>query len=185
METLLSILQARKHKTDKHTDHHYVQDFYDPAFASFKDSPISVLEIGVWNGESMKLWSDFFKKASHIVGIDIFTRTSIEQVQQNLTGFNTELHRLNSIQCTDEELVQFQIQYPDGFNIIIDDGDHSAEAQLITFSRFSKLVKEGGIYIIEDIADRNVETISNNIQNVEIKVSDGEKYKSKFGVIYF
>jgi predicted O-methyltransferase YrrM len=185
METLLNILQTRRYRTDKHTDHHYVQDFYDPAFAPFKEKPISFLEIGVWNGESMKLWSDFFKKASYIVGIDIFTRTSIEQVQQNLAGFNTELHRLNSTQCTDEELIQFQTQYPGGFDIIIDDGDHSAEAQLTTFSRFSNLVKEGGIYIIEDIADKNVEIISNNIENVEIKVSNGEKYKSKFGVIYF
>ena len=185
METLLNILQNRRYNTDKHTDHHYVQDFYDTAFAPFKEKTISFLEIGVWNGESMKLWSDFFTNASHIVGIDIFTRTSIEQVQKNLEKFNAKLHKLNSMSCSDEELIQLQNQYHEGFDIIIDDGNHSAAAQIATFIKFSTLVKEGGMYIIEDIANDNVKLISDNIQNVQIKVSDGEKYKSKFGVIYF
>jgi len=59
---LIEILEEKQYKTDKWTDHHYVQDIYEPLFAQYREKEINFCEVGVWNGESMKLWSDYFVK---------------------------------------------------------------------------------------------------------------------------
>ena len=81
---LLDILNEKHYNTDKHTDHDYVQTIYDPMFEVWQYSKINFLEIGVYNGESMKLWSDYFTNAKNIVGVDIFERTSLSEVKDNV-----------------------------------------------------------------------------------------------------
>ena len=44
----------------------------------------------------MKLWSDYFVNANNIVGIDIFTRTEMSEVEKNLDGYDVKLHKFNS-----------------------------------------------------------------------------------------
>ena len=70
---LIEILQQKQYNTDKWTDHHYVQELYEPEFQPFQDKEINFLEIGVLMGESMKLWSKYFPNVN-LYGIDIFTR---------------------------------------------------------------------------------------------------------------
>ena len=53
---------------------------------TIQSQKINFLEIGVFNGESMKLWHDYFVNAKNIVGIDIFTRTTIEEVSKIQDG---------------------------------------------------------------------------------------------------
>ena len=55
---LIDILNERKYQTDKHTDHHYIQEFYEIEFENLRDKELNVLEIGVWRGDSLKLWHD-------------------------------------------------------------------------------------------------------------------------------
>jgi len=147
---LIDILNERQYKTDKHTSHDYIQTIYDPMFEVIKDDNISLCEIGVHNGESMKLWSDYFTNAKHIVGVDIFERTSLEEVKDNLKDYNVNLHKFNSTEDTDESKA-FIEQYSDGFDIIIDDGNHHWQSQIDTFKKFSPLMNTGGVYIIEDV----------------------------------
>ena len=42
-------------------------------------------------------------------------------------------------------------QYPEGFDIIIDDGPHDIESQIAGLDLYLQKVKKGGLYIIEDI----------------------------------
>ena len=46
-------------------------DEYDRLFSSMRDRPVRLLEIGVQNGGSLDIWSQFFPKAQAIVGCDI------------------------------------------------------------------------------------------------------------------
>lgn len=201
--TLLEILNKNKYKTDKHTNHHYIQNFYDKEFSVYKDREINLLEIGVWNGESMKLWSDYFTSAKMLVGVDTFERVPIDKVMKQLNGYNTGLHKLDSVNCSDTELQEFKDLYHndwlDGFDIIIDDGLHTTDAQIKTFNNFSSLMKEGGLYIIEDIpgghsvdvpekeSDKDsINEIKNNIPNVEIGISNGNRWKNQpYGIVRF
>ena len=56
--------------TDKSSlDHNYTET-YDRLFHSLRNAQITLLEIGVSSGASLKMWLDYFPLA-HIVGFDI------------------------------------------------------------------------------------------------------------------
>ena len=142
---LIDILTERGYRTDKHTDHRYVQEFYEKEFADLQEKKLNVLEIGILYGESLKLWHDYFIN-SNIYGADNFHRVSEADVSKNLSKFNRIKQSLNV--NTLKEKLQFDVQ----MDIIIDDGCHGPGAQVITYNNSKHLLKEGGIYIIEDIA---------------------------------
>ena len=144
--TLMDILSENRYKTDKHTDHHHVQEFYQPTFEKIQYQKLNILEIGIWNGESLKLWHDFFTQ-SDIYGADHFVRTSEQQVRANLLGYN-RIRGMRKLDTT-EEKIKFDVQ----MDIIIDDGAHSPEAQIKTYHNSIHLLKEGGLYIIEDFRE--------------------------------
>lgn len=160
MQTLMGILNNNKYKTDKHTGHMYVQDFYEKLFSPFQDKKINVLEIGVFRGESMKLWCDYFDNAKNVVGIDIFNRSgcSLEEVEDALSNYDVKLYNINSYVGDEDKLEEFKKKYSGGFDIIMDDGTHSPEGQLNTFRRFNSLMNEGGLYIIEDCGQSSMAT---------------------------
>ena len=75
--------------TDKNTLHSYM-DVYEKIFEKYRNDPVSMLEVGVASGGSLKLWKDFFKEGSCISGIDnwdfarhdpsaIFTQDQLER----------------------------------------------------------------------------------------------------------
>ena len=204
MKKLIDILKDKKYQTDKWTDHYYVQDLYEPLFEQFQNKKVNVLEIGVWNGESMKLWHDYFVNAKNIVGIDIFVRSSFKEVSGWLKDYDVKLHKFNSHKDLDK-LKEFSETYQDGFDIIIDDGSHWYENQINTYKKFKNLMNPGGVYIIEDISFEREESVytsykltESGMQNVvEAKIqrdipemqfymTGGELFQNQpVGVIYF
>lgn len=50
-------------KTDKNTIHSYLP-LYQKLLISKKETAKNVLEVGIYNGGSIKLWSDFFTNAN-------------------------------------------------------------------------------------------------------------------------
>jgi len=192
---LIDILNKKGYNTDKHTNHNYIQGYYDEAFMPYKEQNINFLEIGILAGESMKLWHDYFINAKNIVGIDIFARVSRPQVESNLRDFDVKLHAINShgdgdfitgsAEGDEQKLKDFKKHYG-GFDIIIDDGHHRASSQINTYNRFSDLMNKDGLYIIEDIIQESVSEIKENIPNIEVLISNGNKFKNQpFGVIKY
>lgn len=179
--TLLEILEQKGYRTDKHTVHRYIQEFYDEEFQKYKDldKPINLLEIGVLHGESMKLWRDYFGPESLMVGLDIYKRVPFNQVENNLQEFNVKLHLVDSFQEDSgarQSRVKFLEEYEDlGFDIIIDDGLHTEESQFKTFHNFKGLMNDGGLYVIEDVRKTSIKKLS-EIENIEIlELNDGPK----------
>ena len=204
MKKLIDILKEKKYETDKWTDHYYVQHIYEDLFAQFNHKKINFLEIGVFNGESMKLWHDYFVNAKNIVGIDIFVRSSFKEVSGWLKDYDVKLHKFNSHEDTDK-FNKFADTYKEGFDIIIDDGSHWYENQINTYKKFKNLMNPGGVYIIEDISFEREESVytsykltESGMQNVvEAKIqrdipemqfymTGGELFQNQpVGVIYF
>jgi len=206
MKKLIDILKEKKYETDKWTDHYYVQHIYEDLFAQFNHKKINFLEIGVFNGESMKLWHDYFVNAKNIVGIDIFTRTTIEEVSKNLKGYDVDLHKINSKDDINK-IREFSKKYKDGFDIIIDDGSHWYRSQIDTYKNFKNMMNPGGVYIIEDISFDDEESmydsfelsqngkgmeyftrsvIQKEIPEINFNMSGGEKFQNQpVGIIYF
>lgn len=133
-----SFYDIGKNLTDKIYHHRY--DRYYPIFIDkFRDKEFNLLEIGIKDSNSIKLWEEYFPLAQ-IYGIDINISYSKDRVN---------VYRLD--QSSDNDLDKALSIIPK-CDIIIDDGSHVPEHQLKTFKKlFDNLLNYGGVYIIEDI----------------------------------
>lgn len=141
---------CQKHGTDKGAIdaaghpmdivHNYA-DFYEVVFGGMRRQVKSVLECGILRGESLRLWREYFPNAL-ITGVDIdetalFNEERIETFQADQTdpaSIKRFLERVNNRQ----------------FNVIIDDGLHTAKAAITFFDNVIGNLADDGIYIIED-----------------------------------
>jgi len=135
--------------TSKVDLHNYIP-IYENLFKDLKHKPIDFLEIGIYNGGSLKLWRDYFTQAT-ITGIDIvYTDTA----KTTLADTNVNVYLSDSTDSNSDVLTN-KIKNTD-FDVIIDDGCHSFEYQYKTLQNYWKKLKNGGIYIIEDIEPRTL-----------------------------
>ena len=161
------ILKTKGYDTDKRDRHKEYLDKYEELFAPLQDKEINFLEIGVLAGESMKLWSDYFSKGN-IYGIDIFNRTDLQNVKDNLSKFSNVVSVEKVDSCgyvgdSVEERDKYLDTIDDGFfDIIVDDGLHKSQHQIATYYNFISKLKPNGMYIIEDIKNWD-----NHLHNLE------------------
>jgi hypothetical protein len=52
---------------------------------------------------------------------------------------------------TNESVEFLKEKYSEGFDIIVEDGPHTLESQIFALREYPKLLKKGGILVIEDI----------------------------------
>ena len=118
-----------------------------------REKPFKIFEIGVGTGGSIELWYKISKELKidfEITAIDIRIRPAVIKEIQNLTtdDGSVRLHRCNSnnIELLDE------ILQDEKFDLIIDDGSHESDSIVNSFhSLFIDRLKDGGLYIIEDL----------------------------------
>lgn len=135
---------ANKYGSDKGNQYgscHGFTDVYDTQLSSIRQSATSVLEIGVNDGASLKMWYEYFPRAI-IYGVDI----------DNKSQYDNERVVCNILdQSSKEYLEHFANNIGLEFDFIIDDGSHHMQDQQLTFGYFFPLLKSGGIYVIEDL----------------------------------
>jgi hypothetical protein len=167
--------------TDKWGLHFYTKH-YDTHFKSFRDKKISFLEIGVGGhdnpragGSSLRMWKKYFPYAN-INSIDIYDKSFLEEKRIRIFKGSQIDHAflLDVIK---------EIGNPD---IIIDDGSHVNSHVIETFKILFPLLKDGGIYAIEDTQtsywpsfggdSQNLDN-SNTIQNFFKKLTDSLNYE--------
>lgn len=126
--------------TDKYWRHNYTH-LYDKYLNGHK--PLNILEIGVKRGSSLLMWKKAFPKAT-ISGIDI------EDVSdRNILRGNKDLHLFVGDQ-SDRKFLH-KVSESGSFDLIVDDGSHHPEHQLITLDSLWPHLSKGGLYVIEDI----------------------------------
>ena len=127
---------------DKGTVHSYIPE-YERLLSPYREKNIKLLEVGIAYGESLEMWHEYFSKGK-IYGVDIHT---------NEIGpyLNDERFDISIIDATNP-LIKSYFE-GDKFDIIIDDGSHRFEDQVKTFNLLRDHMNEGGIYIIEDVAN--------------------------------
>jgi len=114
---------------------------YSRHFAPYVGKPISLLEIGVYRGGSMRMWSSYFGPQTRLVGLDIdpLAKTAAGDRYEVVIGDQT-----------DTDLLRQVVEQYGPFDIIIDDGGHTMEQQIASAEALFPGVKEGGIYLVED-----------------------------------
>ena len=134
---------------------------YHSLFKHIKNKNINLLEIGIGTmipgvassmvgyslpgykpGGSLRAWRDFFTKGD-ISGVDI-------QKDTQFTENRIKTYLYNSTETASTSKFK-KVLGGKTFDIIIDDGSHWDEHQLKTLINFYPLLKDGGIYVIEDV----------------------------------
>jgi len=140
---------ANKFMTDKGTKEgecHGYTEFYEPLFQRYKrDRHVSVLEVGVFNGASLKMYDEYFCGDCSIVGIDLESKK-----QYDTDNIRTVVANQGSRKDL-EEFVNMCRQEGRTFDIIVDDGSHINAHQQLTLYYLSQLPSKDGIYIVEDL----------------------------------
>ena len=138
---------------DKITFHHY-DDVYSFLFKNLRERKLKILEIGI-SQSSMSLWQRYFPYAK-IYGVDLGIWDGCGLYNNR---FNTKFgckysDRVQLFQgdILDQKFLTRLVEVVGEVDIIIDDGAHTPEHSIVPFFKFfSKLLKPGGIYSIEDI----------------------------------
>lgn len=153
-----------KYGTDK-ADNGYLI-IYHIFFNRICKSAKNILEIGIQHGYSLKMWEEYFPNAM-IFGVDIDDKSQ----------FNND--RIRTIKG-DQANRDFLNSLPASFDIIIDDGGHTMEQQMISFGCLFKKVRPGGFYVIEDLGTSlmPVHTYGGNALNIDTTLSALEQFKS-------
>ena len=171
-------------KTDKNTVHSYL-GLYQTLLEGKRESAKHVLEVGVFNGGSIKLWKDFFTNAI-VHGADIL---SIDKMWKDIT--NTDRIVLyNSIDAYSEDVVNsLFVSKNITFDFVLDDGPHTLDSMKQFIHLYLPLLAEDGILIIEDVQDIHwIEILTNEVP-IELKsciqVFDLRKNKNRWDDIVF
>ena len=120
--------------------HHGYHRFYPWFLNHLRGQNVNFLEIGIDKTESLRLWKGYFNSVN-LHGIDIDYK--------NFDDTEVTLHKID--QSNALQLDKFVATVGIKFDVILDDGSHVPEHQMLTINKLWDLVKPGGIYIIEDI----------------------------------
>jgi len=133
---------------DKGKHHHDYLSYYQKIFNRVK-SNFKLLEIGIAEGYSIISFLRTYPNST-IYGVDI----NLKSWDENYNKFNitdSEKHRLNIINgdATHNSILN---KIPNNLDIILDDGSHTTNDMINSFSLLFKYkLKKGGVYIIEDV----------------------------------
>jgi hypothetical protein len=141
MESLTQIFD--KYESDKNSRYHNYCRQYDDILKKYRSSNIGFLELGVFKGESLKIWREVFPNASHIVGVDIDPECKqYEDIDNNIF--------VEIGDATDISFLNYLIRKYNYFNLIIDDASHTNRDVILSFEKLFPIVEDNGLYIVED-----------------------------------
>lgn len=120
---------------------HYFE-IYERHLERFRGREINMLEIGVSHGGSLQMWKHYLGDKAHIHGVDIadFCKTLEEDRVRIFIGDQADPAFLQSLKA--------QIPRVD---ILLDDGGHRMDQQIITFRELFDHITDDGVYICEDL----------------------------------
>lgn len=145
--------------TDKNTSHNYITEYYDKLFTSLRNTPLTILEIGNYRGDFLRLCRDYLLSKCTIVGIDINPYNGFLS-EEKITFYKKDAY------CQ-ETLDMFPNDY---FDICIDDGSHKPEHQKYFLQNWIQKVKPGGRLILEDVENMNLASeLMNSISSISHK----------------
>jgi len=155
--------------TDKSSQFHNYTDTYERYFRARRKEVKSLLEIGVWHGESVALWKQYFPNAL-IVGIDVdpeckqFEDDRVKIIIGNATkplNFPIDVYERLIGERYTEQSEPKTVQ----FDIIIDDGSHRWNQVIESFELLFQYIRPGGYYVIEDTLCSYVKDFRSGIHN--------------------
>jgi hypothetical protein len=124
---------------------HYF-DVYHRHLQKFVGKEVHIVEIGVYSGGSLGMWRQYFGEKCHVYGVDIEAACKVyeEGSVKIFVGDQADRGFWRS----------FRENVP-RVNIVIDDGGHLPEQQIVSIEELLPFLQQGGVYICEDITGAN------------------------------
>ncbi|MCP9488906.1 MAG: class I SAM-dependent methyltransferase [Solirubrobacteraceae bacterium MAG38_C4-C5] len=133
---------ARRHGTDKAGGRHGFAEIYERHLQPWRDRPVHLLEIGVKDGASLRMWRDYFPNGQ-ILGIDRTPSSARHAEPPNVQVF---------VGSQDDHRVLGRVVDEAGpLDIVIDDGSHRYPHQRASLLYLWPHLADGGVYIMEDL----------------------------------
>jgi len=164
---------------DLKTSRHNYTTFYHSIFKDIRDKSLRIFELGLGTnnvnlpsnmgadgkpGASLYGWGEFFTN-SKIYGADIDSDIL----------FNTDKIKTFFCDQTNPHIIKYMWKHDElkeGFDIIIDDGFHTFDANVCFFENSIHKLLENGYYIIEDIKNSQLKLFNSKINEWRKKYSD-------------
>jgi Methyltransferase domain len=119
---------------------HYF-DIYHRHFAKFVGRDVHLVEIGVYSGGSLEMWKSYLGPHAKIHGVDI------EEACRVYDDGQTRIHIGD--QADRSFWRQFRQDVPQ-LDIVVDDGGHTPEQQIVTLEELLPHLRPGGVFLCED-----------------------------------
>ena len=120
---------------------HYFE-IYQRHFHPFVGTQVDLLEIGIYSGGSLDMWASYFGDQCHVYGVDI-DPSCVAYERSNVT-----------VLIGDQQDRSFWARVKgqvSGLDIVVDDGGHTPEQQMVTLEELLPHIRPGGVYLCEDV----------------------------------
>jgi hypothetical protein len=114
---------------------------YTRHFSPYRGRPVRILEIGIYRGGSLDMWRWVFGDQVTLVGIDI---------DEDAKAAADPRHVVEIGDQTDADFLRRVAEEHGPFDIIIDDGGHEMQQQIVTAETLFPLLADGGVFLCED-----------------------------------
>lgn len=170
---------SKTYKSDKGTAHDYINSFYNKEFTDIRNDSIKIVEIGIFEGNSLRLFGEWFLNGT-IIGIDNGKFMKEGWKEKVMTIPNTTA--IFEDAYSDDIVNQFE---DESLDYVIDDGPHTHKSQIMAYQKWFKKIKKGGKLIIEDI--NGVSTLSNKFTEIGVnfEIYDTRKKTNKGDDVLF
>lgn len=159
---------AVRHQSDKslmlpgRNGHGYAQH-YDRFFGELRGLPVRLLEIGVDQGASLRMWEEAFPLAQ-IIGVDNNPKCLAAKVGRSKIVLGD--------QASPEFWNDFISCHGSGWNIIVDDGGHYANQIITSLRCLWPHVSHRGFYCVEDLGTAYPHYTQGRIQCHEVYLAN-------------
>jgi hypothetical protein len=142
MWRLFLLFGSDKHRPGWHSYGHT----YGALLRRWKYRPVKLLEIGIGGyrgslgGRSLLAWQAFFPFGT-IVAADIVPKQDLGGARRRIVQLDQSSEADLGALCAREA----------PFDIVIDDGSHFNAHQILTFQQVWTSLKDGGVYVVEDV----------------------------------
>lgn len=129
---------------------------YEKHFSPWRNKTLTVLEIGIFKGGSLGMWSRYFGPMATIIGIDI---------DPDCKQYASDSAHVRIGDQSDTTFLQSIIDEFGVPDIVIDDGSHQMSHITDSFNFLYPKISKNGIYIVEDLHTAYFEEFGGGVKN--------------------
>ena len=122
----------------KHSSYFQV---YAELFEKYRDKEVTFVEVGVLNGGSLFMWRDYFGSRARIIGVELNSAAKKWEAE----GFEIYIGSQS-----DPIFWQNFFKAVGPVDVLLDDGGHTYEQQIVTADQCIPNIKDGGLLVVED-----------------------------------